>query len=120
MFWERFYNLCLSVGSKPNPIGKQIDISSATITQWKQGTTPAGDNLIKIANYFKCSVDYLLGLSDNPKPVSEKNLSYELSEDKQRLIAMYDLLTEREQGEILGELKSLTQGRAEAKNAETA
>lgn len=66
MFWQRFYDLCINAGSKPNPIGKEIGISSATITQWKQGTIPTGDSLAKIADFFNCSVDYLLGRTDNP------------------------------------------------------
>lgn len=66
MFWQRFYDLCISVGSKPNPVGKKVGISSATITQWKQGAIPAGDNLAKIADFFDCSIDYLLGRTDNP------------------------------------------------------
>lgn len=65
MFWQRFYDLCISVGSKPNPVGKKVGISSATITQWKQGAIPAGDNLAKIADFFDCSIDYLLGRTDN-------------------------------------------------------
>ena len=47
-------------------------------------------------------------------------VSPELSEDKQRLIYMYDLLNDMEKGEILGELKEKTKERIEAKNAETA
>lgn len=67
MFWQRFYDLCIDAGSKPNPVGKKVGISSATITQWKQGAVPAGDNLIKIANELDCSVDYLLGRTENPQ-----------------------------------------------------
>ncbi len=65
MFWNKFYDLCISIGSKPNPVGKKVGISSATITQWKQGAIPAGDNLVKIADFFDCSVDYLLGRTDD-------------------------------------------------------
>ena len=67
MFWQRFYNLCISKGTKPNPVAQKVGISSATITQWKQGAIPAGDNLAKIADYLDCSVDYLLGRTVNPQ-----------------------------------------------------
>lgn len=66
MFWERYSALCEIKGSKPNPIGKIIGVASSTIAQWKQGTIPSGDTLLKIATYFDCSVDYLLGRTDNP------------------------------------------------------
>lgn len=61
MFWEIFYNLCIKNGTKPNAVCKELNLSNATSTHWKNGTMPKGDVLIKIADYFGCSVDYLLG-----------------------------------------------------------
>ena len=66
MFWERFYKLCEKAGVKPNPLGKNLGISSGVITKWKNGGTPNGETLTKIADYLDCSVDYLLGRTDNP------------------------------------------------------
>lgn len=67
MFWERFYELCCNKNTKPNPVGQELGISSGILTKWKAGTSyPNGDNLIKIAKYFNCSIDYLVGLVDNP------------------------------------------------------
>ncbi len=63
MFWKRFYNLCLQHGKRPNPIGKEIGLSSGIISKWKNGGIPNGETLMKLANYFDVSVDYLLGLS---------------------------------------------------------
>lgn len=62
MFWERFYNLCLEKDTKPNPVAKKIGISSGIVTKWKnEDTLPNGETLLKIADYFDVSVDYLLG-----------------------------------------------------------
>ena len=33
MFWKRFYNLCLQNGKRPNPIGKEIGLSSGIISK---------------------------------------------------------------------------------------
>ena len=67
MFWKRFYELCIKKGTKPNPVAKDIGISSGVVTKWKNGTTiPNGETLIKIADYLDCSVDYLLGRTDKP------------------------------------------------------
>ncbi len=60
-FWESFANLCAKAGKKPNPVGKELGVSSGTITLWKKGTLPNGEKLIQIADYFGVSVDYLLG-----------------------------------------------------------
>lgn len=74
MFWDIFYNECLKKGTKPNPVAKELHIASSTVTSWKNGSIPNGETLIKIADYLDCSVDYLLGRSDNPTELySEKS-----------------------------------------------
>ena len=69
MFWDRFYDLCLkTTGKKPNAIREDIGVSSGVITKWKSGDClPNGETLKRIADYLDCSVDYLLGRTDNPK-----------------------------------------------------
>lgn len=68
LFWDRFYEMCVLRGTKPNPVAKEIGISSGVITRWKTlGSLPNGETLIKIANYLDCSVDYLLGRTDVPE-----------------------------------------------------
>ena len=62
MFWDNFYKMCLSRGTKPNPVAKEIGISAGILTKWKTtGTIPNGETLVKIAEYLHCSVDYLVG-----------------------------------------------------------
>ena len=63
-FWDVFSKLCNDIGKKPNPVGKEIGISSAAIANWKAGSIPNGETLMKIADYFHVSVDYLLGRTD--------------------------------------------------------
>lgn len=60
-FWEQFYNLCQINGTKPNPVAKELGFSSATVTQWKNGSVPSSKSVSKIAEYFNVSTDYLLG-----------------------------------------------------------
>ena len=41
---------------------KEAEIPQASFYDWKNGNTyPSLDNLYKIANYFDCTIDYLLG-----------------------------------------------------------
>lgn len=69
-FWEIFYNLCESHGTKPNTVAKQLGFSSAVCTQWKKGLQkPSAEKLRKIAEYFEVSVDYLIGAE--PKPTMD-------------------------------------------------
>ena len=65
-FWETYQKLCLDSGKRPNPVGKELGISTGSIAQWKNGSIPSGETLIKIADYFNVSVDYLLGRTDEP------------------------------------------------------
>ena len=97
MFWDRFYELCCSKDTRPNPVGKELGISSGLITKWKNGLSyPTGDNLIKIAKYFDCSIDYLVGLSDLPK-----SYECEISSTDMRLLEKLHSLPEDSQEEII-------------------
>lgn len=60
MFWTRFYELCVRRGTKPNPVASAIGLSSAAMTKYKHGAVPSGEILVKMADYFGVSVDYLL------------------------------------------------------------
>ena len=66
MFWTFLYILFLEKKCKPNTVAREIGLSTAIATKWKNGSIPKGDILVKIADYFDCSVDYLLGRTDNP------------------------------------------------------
>ncbi len=66
-FWERLYDMCARKGCKPNTVAKAIGLSSATATKWKNGSIPNGEALARIADELNCSVDYLLGRTDNPE-----------------------------------------------------
>jgi len=47
-------------------LAKIMCVEPATITNWEKGNRfPKDDILIKIADYFDCSLDYLLGRTDN-------------------------------------------------------
>ncbi len=74
-FWEVFSSLCAEIGKKPNPVVKEIGVSSAAIANWKAGSIPNGETLMKIADYFHVSVDYLLGRTNESTEVTEESIS---------------------------------------------
>lgn len=61
MFWETFSELCAGKKVKPGRVAKEIGVSNSAATHWKNGKVPHYDTLLKIADYFGVSVDYLLG-----------------------------------------------------------
>ena len=93
LFWERFYSLCLKKGTKPNPVADELHISSGILTKWKNlGTLPNGENLIKIADYLDCSVDYLLGRTDVPevnREVKPLSITEQFQKSDDRKVAAY-------------------------------
>lgn len=97
MFWERFFHLCEMNNKKPTPVGKEMGVSSGIISTWKkEGHCPSGEMLIKIADYFDCSIDYLVGRSNIINV--QKN---ELSEDDLYIIEKLNSLPEDNRNMIL-------------------
>lgn len=72
-FYERYEILCKDAGGTPNGIAKQLGLPSASVTQWKRGTTPRVNTIEKIASFFDVSIDYLQGISDEKKPAPKGN-----------------------------------------------
>lgn len=71
MFWEIFYKLCTDKNTKPLSVVKELKIATGIITKWKNGSIPNGETLIKLADFFDCSVDHLLG-RDKDSSLSKK------------------------------------------------
>lgn len=50
-------------------LAKLLNVSQATYSRYETGQLDIPSSaLIKLANYYKISVDYLLGLTDDPTP----------------------------------------------------
>lgn len=61
MFYDRFLKLCEDKGVTPAQVGRDLDINKSTISMWRiQKSTPTPMTLVKIADYFSVSLDYLL------------------------------------------------------------
>lgn len=46
---------------------EELGLGSNTISHMRHGKMPASDTLARISDYLGCSVDYLLGRTDNPE-----------------------------------------------------
>jgi len=47
---------------------RECELSKNTLSSMQSGgSTPKSENLARIADYLDCSVDYLLGRTDNPE-----------------------------------------------------
>lgn len=79
------------------------DINTSFLTDWKNGKlkNPSYDKIVKLAEFLNIDISYLF---IGKETQSETHI---LTQDKIRLIEMYDMLTDIEKGEILGELKHM-------------
>ena len=56
-------------GISQKELGKLFNVAQNTISNWENGTRePDTKTLVKLAELFECSVDYLVGRTDDPRP----------------------------------------------------
>lgn len=68
---------------------------------------PKADNLAKIADHLNCSVDYLLGRTDEPSRTG-KSLN-NLSANELTIIELFGSLSDTQQGELIGRAKMMVE-----------
>ncbi len=70
-FVERLDSLMFDNNVSAIKLANDIGISSTTVTRYLQDKrTPSVETLVKLADYFHCSCDYLLGRTDDDTPAT--------------------------------------------------
>lgn len=92
--YEKIQLLMMSRHMNKNDLSKAIGVSSGNLSDWSNGRSqPSVDKLIKIADYFDVSVDYLVGRNEQfPSP----------SPDTFELIRLYEGLDREGKAVVLG------------------
>ncbi|SDD85921.1 helix-turn-helix domain-containing protein [Sporomusa acidovorans] len=68
IFCERLKALRLSQNLTLEQLANELDLVKQTIGNWEKGIRiPSLETSIALAEYFNVSLDYLVGLSDEPK-----------------------------------------------------
>lgn len=79
MFYDVYCELCQKNGLTPSGAANKIGFNRASVTVWKTtGKAPKQDLLLKIADYFGVTTDYLLTGEDAkraPAPEGERSVS---------------------------------------------
>jgi len=71
--FERIRNLRIDRDLTQEQIAKELNLKQNTYSQYEIGVIKYPiDALIKLARFYNTSVDYLLELTDNPKPYERK------------------------------------------------
>ena len=59
----------MRLGMDQKALADSVGVSVATVSRWDRGLkVPSGEELVRLHEIFNCSVDYLLGLTQNRKP----------------------------------------------------
>ena len=105
MFWTIFFDLCKNKGTSPNAIAKLLGFSSGSVTSWKNGKVPHHGTLLKIAEHFGVSVDYLLG-KDTPTDAATDPVDAEIAR-------LFPLLKDEDKADVLRYIEFLRQKNAQ-------
>lgn len=92
MFWTKFNELCVAKETSPSVVCRELGLSNATATRWKQGAEPHDTTLKRIADYFNVTVDYLLE-KEKAAPTREERLN--------KIKGLFSQLTEEEKADFL-------------------
>lgn len=63
MFYDKFVSLCVQKGETPTQVAKNIGLSNAAATGWKNGKKPNDITLRRLSDYFSIPVE---SLKDEP------------------------------------------------------
>lgn len=96
-FVEQFEHLVQERGLSINKVFSQLKIGKNSYSYWKEkGNLPSGETLLKLAEFFDCSVDYLLG-REAPK---KEPTAFE-DERQAELLEIFDRMPDEESKENL-------------------
>lgn len=72
---DNLFKMISERGITQSKLAESTSISTGNISDWKKGKSmPSAVKLDELANYFDCSVDYLLGRTDNPDNSISNNI----------------------------------------------
>lgn len=67
-FYDNYIKLCASCGKNPTTVSKEIGLSNAAASGWKNGKKPSAITKQRLADYFGVSVSELTGEEQKEKP----------------------------------------------------
>lgn len=114
--------MCSKKNISANKMLLECNLNKSVLDNLKKGSIPSVDKIMKVADYFNVSVDYLLGRTDNPKMQSTtvdqsqtvsingvisgnigniSNSHFEISEEDMELIQLFHKLSIQKRAEII-------------------
>lgn len=73
MIGKRLYDLREAAGLTQAELGKLLSINKHSISSYERQKSEPNDTMkVTIAKFFNVSIDYLLGVVDEPTPIGDK------------------------------------------------
>lgn len=100
MFKEIFIRLCNERGEHPTVVCQKIGVTSSAFSKWTDESVPRKATLMRIADYFGVSTDYLLGNVElDLQHFAEKEKEPTVTVDP-KLLSLIDSMSEEELADL--------------------
>lgn len=107
-------SLRLSMGKTQDEIAKSAGFEQSLYAKWEADKSlPGAENLVRLANVFNCSVDYLLGREQEDGLIVIDNSSNTLSDVEQHIIEVFRMLTNRNKIKAVGYIDGIYAGQSQ-------
>lgn len=109
-FKDILKDLRLETGLKQKDVAKACDVSAQCVSQLELGVrNPTGTTLAALADFFNCSIDYLMGRSEEYETVSSSPPVKKGETKEEELLSVYRTLPEDYQKHIVNYTKKLAE-----------
>lgn len=88
MFYDNFVRKSQALGKSASSVAELMGYHRSELSRWKKGTTPRRSTLVKIADFFGCSVDELI----EEHPSKNKKTAPSISDEAVKIAKQYDEL----------------------------
>ena len=106
---NRLKELRKSKGLLQREVALNIGVSTQSYGYYENGINkPDPDMLIRLADFFNCSIDYLVGREDDFGNIISGDIKKDLSKDEQTLLDCFNKMTPFERESILIQMKALS------------
>ena len=98
-----------NLGLTQKKLGEKLGIDGHNVGDWERNKCePSTDMLIRLADFFNCSIDYLVGREDDFGNIISGDIKKDLSKDEQTLLDCFNKMTPFERESILIQIKALS------------
>ena len=113
MFYDKYLRLCAEKGISPSAAAGEIGLRKSNVTYWKNGrNNPTDATLLKIADYFGVTVEYLKTCEEKAPTQSddgscEKLSTNEMTAEKSEILKKIQKMSSSEVRAVLAFVNAL-------------